>query len=97
MSNLNVVVRVMPGGEELDVTLPRYSTGSQITDELLKAQVAPSTDPEGNPYVYDLVTKRDNIRIEPDKTLHDLGVSDGETILFIPQLVAGYAPSTAND
>ena len=89
MSNLSVIVRVMPGGEELDVNLPRYSTGKQITDELLKANVAPTTDPDGNPYVYDLVTKRENIRIETDKTLHDLGITDGETILFIPQLVAG--------
>ena len=89
MSNLNVIVRIMPGGEELDVKLPRHSTGNKITEELLGAKVAPSSDPDGNPYVYDLVTKRDNIRIEPDKTLHDLGINDGETILFIPQLIAG--------
>lgn len=86
---LNIVVRVMPSGDELDVELPRFSTGREITEELLTAGVAPRKDPEGNAYAYELVSKATNVRIEDSKTLHDLGIREDDTILFIPNLVAG--------
>lgn len=88
MSDLNLVVRVMPNGEEYDMTLSRFTTGSEITDQLLKAQVAPRVDSDGEPYLYELVTKGDHIRIGSNQSLHDLGISDGEIILFIPDLPA---------
>lgn len=89
MSKLSVVIRIMPGGEDLDVTLPYSSTGDEITRKLLEAKVAPGADGEGNPFVYELVTERDNVRIAAEKSLHDLGVTDGETIFFIPSITAG--------
>ena len=55
-----IIVRVMPSGDELEVELPIYSTGKEIKEELLSAEVAPRVDPEGNPYVYDLIFKRKN-------------------------------------
>lgn len=86
---LNLIVRVMPGGDELDVELSRYDRGADIIEALLGEGVAPSTDPEGNPFVYELVSKASQVKIEGDKTLHDLQIREGDTLLFIPNLVAG--------
>ena len=39
MSNsevIDIVVRVMPSGDELEVELPIYSTGKEIKEELLR-------------------------------------------------------------
>ena len=86
---LNIVIRLMPSGDELDVELPVFSTGREITEELLSQSIAPRTDPEGNPYVYELISKSSNVKIDEQKTLDDVGIKDGETLYFVPKLVAG--------
>lgn len=86
---LNIIVRVMPGGEQFDVELPRFSTGQEILKGLLDQEVAPRTSQQGEPLFYELISKSSNVRIEEHKTLHDLGIRDGETIMLVPDLVAG--------
>lgn len=86
---LKIVVRVMPGGEQVDVELPRFSTGQEILEGLLNEKVAPRQTQQGEPLFYELISKTSNVRIEDNKTLHDLGIRDGETILLVPDLVAG--------
>lgn len=86
---LNVVVRVMPSGEEHEVELPRFTTGKEIREALLSEGVAPRVDAEGNHFTYNLVSKQSNVSIDDAKTLHDLGINDGDTILFIPKIIAG--------
>jgi len=86
---INIVIRLMPSGDELDVELPVFSTGRDITEELLSANVAPRTDPEGNPYIYEIISKASSVKIDEDKTLYDVGIREGETLYFVPKLVAG--------
>lgn len=86
---VNIVIRVMPAGDELDVELPVFATGKEIIEELLSNRIAPRNDPDGNPYVYKLVSKRSNQEIKEDKTLQALDIREGETIYFVPKLVAG--------
>lgn len=86
---VNIVIRVMPAGDELDVELPVFATGKEIIEELLSQKIAPRNDPDGNPYVYKLVSKRSNQEIKEDKTLQSLDIREGETIYFVPKLVAG--------
>lgn len=88
-NNLNIVIRIMPNGDELDVELPVYSTGKEVVEELLAANVAPRVDGNGNPYIYELISKVNSVKVEEHKTLYDIGVRDGEIILLIPKLVAG--------
>lgn len=88
-SVITVIIRLLPGGDELDVELPLFSTGKEIVEELLNADLVPRTDPQGNPYTYKLVSKDSSLEIVPEKTLFDLGVKDGNTLLLTPQLVAG--------
>ncbi|WP_157974522.1 EsaB/YukD family protein [Lewinella sp. IMCC34183] len=91
---LNIVVRVMPGGEQLDVELPRFTTGLEILEGLLSENVAPRQTQQGEPLFYELISKTGNVRIEDHKTLHDLGIQSGETILLVPDLVAGASART---
>lgn len=86
---VNIVIRVMPAGDELDVELPVFATGKEIIEELLSQKIAPRNDPDGNPYVYKLVSKRSNQEIKEEKTLQALDIKEGETIYFVPKLVAG--------
>lgn len=86
---LSIVIRVLPGSEEFDVELPRFSSGKEITNELLDAGISPRTDSDGNPFVFQLVHKQSNVELDSNKTLHDLGIRSGDTLLFIPNLIAG--------
>ncbi|GAB4416777.1 MAG: hypothetical protein OHK0039_26440 [Bacteroidia bacterium] len=88
-SVINVIIRLMPGGDELDVELPLYSTGKEIIDELLNGDMVPRNDPQGNPYTYKLVSKDSGLEIVPEKSLFSLGVKKGNTLLLMPELVAG--------
>ncbi len=87
--SINIIIRVMPNGDELDVELPVLSTGKEIVEELLGANVAPRADGNGNPYIYELISKASNVKVEDHKTLYDIGIRDGEIIYFVPKLVAG--------
>lgn len=88
-SVITVIIRLLPRGDELDVELPLFSTGKEIVEELLNADLVPRTDPQGNPYTYKLIHKDSSLEIVQEKTLFDLGVKDGNTLLLTPQLVAG--------
>lgn len=85
---MNIGIRVMPKGDELDVELPVFSTGKDIIEELLDAGVAPRHDGEGNLYVYELISKASNLKIGESRTLSNLGIREGEVLYLVPKLVA---------
>ena len=89
MQNINLIVRILPGGDELDVELPPYTTVKEIIDELLNTSMVPRSDPQGNPYSYELALKGSQTKVMPEKTLNDIGVTNGATLLLMPRLVAG--------
>lgn len=87
---INVIVRILPSGDELDVELPLYSTGKEIINELLNADLGiEKQDPQGNPYIYQLIAKDTGREIMSEKSLNDTGVKEGQTLLLTPKLVAG--------
>jgi hypothetical protein len=89
MDKISIIIRVMPNGDELDVELPVLSTGKEIVEELLGANIAPRTDANGNPYIYELISKVNSVKIEDHKTLYDMDIRSGEILYFVPKLVAG--------
>ncbi len=89
MDNINLVVRILPAGDEVDVELPLQTTAKELIEELLDSGEVPKADPHGNPYTYDLVLKGTRAHIMPEKTLYDIGIKDGDTLLLMPRLVAG--------
>ena len=86
--DINVTVRIMPKGEELEIELPPLMTGHEIINEILEHGAAPRTDPEGNAYSYELISKTTNTKIEM-QSLHDCNVKNGEILYLTPKLVAG--------
>ena len=82
----------MPSGDQVDVELSRFSTGKEILEGLLNEKVAPWQTPQGDPISYELISRASNVRIEENKTLNDLGILNGETILLIPRLGAEAQP-----
>lgn len=85
---ITVEVRIQPGGEAMDVELPPFSTGKEIIDMFLEGEFIPEKDDQGNPYAYELVTKK-NVRVEEWSTLHECGVENGGLLYIAPKLVAG--------
>ena len=83
---INIAIRVMPKGDELEVELPVFSTGKDIIEELLNTKVVPLNDGEGNLYLYELIAKASSIKIGESKTLYDLGIREGETLYLVPKL-----------
>ena len=61
----------------------------EIIREMMDAGVAPRIDPEGNQFVYEILYKKNNLRIGEDKTLHDAGVKEGDIIYLAPKIHAG--------
>lgn len=87
--DLEVTIRTMPIGEEFDARIPEYTTGRELLDLLLNEGNIPRSDPGDNPYSYNLIIKRLNMQIQKDKSLGDLGVQDGDTIIIQAELIAG--------
>lgn len=88
----SVFVRILPGGEEVEMELPAASTGKMIKESLLAHGELniPRVDPEGSAYTFRLISKLSGKEITDDKTLYEAGVSNGDTLLLKPDLVAGY-------
>ncbi len=90
-SIINVTIRLLPGGDDLEVELPVYATGKEVIEELLRNAAdlnIPTRDSEGNPFTYELSSKG-GINVIPEKTLQELGIHNGEILFFAPKLVAG--------
>ena len=88
-NKINIIIRILPKGEEVDVELDVTTTGKEIISELISNGLTPKNDPEGNPYIYELISKMNNVKINEDKTLLDSGIQDGTIIYVTPKLVAG--------
>ena len=86
---ITINVRLPFDGSELEVELPVISTGKQIIDELIKGEMLPERDQGGEPYVYKLISKSSGNEIRKEKTLADVGVSEGETLVVAPNVKAG--------
>ncbi|MBK8706647.1 MAG: hypothetical protein IPN33_25760 [Saprospiraceae bacterium] len=86
---LNLVIRLQPSGQELDVELSKYTTGKEIVEELLRENLAPRSSAEGEPFIYELSSKTRGVTVEENKCLMDVGIVDGDTLFFVPKLVAG--------
>ncbi len=90
MNDINIIIRVLPSGDELELELPLHTTVKEIIDELVSSGYVPGSDPQGNPYSYDISVKGDtNKQIMPEKTLYDIGIKNESTLLLMPRLVAG--------
>lgn len=87
--HINIVIRIMPQGGEVEVELPLAATGAEIIRELMFSDVIPERDSEGNPIVYQLISSFSSQVIHDQDTLKSVGVQNGEILYCVPKLVAG--------
>jgi len=85
---INIEARIMPRGEVIGMELPLFSTGKEIIEACLEDDLLARTDQEGNPYVYEVITKK-NVKIDDNKTLFDVGLKENELIYIVPKMNAG--------
>jgi len=90
VQEINVVIRVMPNADDVDVSLPLNATPSDVIDTLLNADLdIPRIDPQGNPISFQLVPKGANAALNEGDTLKEGRVQDSDIILMIPKVIAG--------
>jgi len=87
---INVIVRVMPNADDVDVSLPLNATPLDIIEEMLSANLGiPRVDQQGNPISYKLNVKGRNDTLKEYETLASAQVQDSDIILMMPQVKAG--------
>jgi len=87
---INVVVRLMPNADDIDVSLPLAATPKDIIDTLLDAGLGiPRVDQQGNPIAYQLIPKGKNDAVKEDETLDTAQVQNGDILMMIPKVIAG--------
>lgn len=89
MENIELTVRIQPTGDEVSLVLEPYTSGKEIKKALIAEEVAPSSNSDGSPIIYKLISKSSNLEISDNKTLDDLGIREGETLFMIPEIAAG--------
>lgn len=88
--DVSVVIRIMPKGDEFDADLPLSTSGLEIIQRILEEEIAPRLNPEGDPYEYEVVSKRTNMSIDA-RTLGECSIASGDTLYIVPKMVAGSA------
>jgi hypothetical protein len=87
---VNVVIRIMPNADDVDVSLPLNATPSDVIETLLEAGLGtPRVDQQGNAISYQLVPKGSNAAIGEEQTLGEGKIQAGDIILMIPRVIAG--------
>ncbi len=86
---INIVIRIMPSGMEFDIELPLYTRGKQLLDELMNLDEVERVGPNGQPYSYRLISKNTGQEIDPAKSLHNMSIKEGDTLILAADLEAG--------
>ena len=87
---INVVIRVMPNADDVDVSLPLNATPADVIETLLDADLdIPRIDPQGNPISFQLVPKGANVALDESESLKEGRVQDNDVVLMIPKVIAG--------
>jgi len=89
--DIQVVVREVMSGIEFDMDLPVTTTAGEIIEAAINdpSLNIPKTDPAGQPYIFELKCKETGGSIAENMSLSSAGVRNGNTLLFIPKLIAG--------
>ena len=79
-SILNLILKVFPGGEEIEVEVHSNVTIADIRDEMISQKLLPKI--KGG---YHYISKNRGQNLTLDKSLHVLDIEDGDTILISPE------------
>ena len=89
-NEINVVIRVMPNMDDIDISVPQDSTATDIVEALLDSGLGiPRLDNQSNPISYQLVPKGKNEAIEATQSIEKAQIQNGDIILMLPRIIAG--------
>ncbi len=89
MDNIEIIVRVLPSGDQVTLALDQYTSGKDIKQVLIDQDIAPSLDSESKRIIYKLISKTSTQEIGDQETLDDAKIKAGEELLMVPDMVAG--------
>jgi hypothetical protein len=89
MSTIDIFVTDVGGAQSNEVSVPGDAPAVKILAALVDSLNLPLTGPDGQPMSYKFHHTESGRQIKDDSTLEQAGVSDGDTLRLIPEIVAG--------
>jgi hypothetical protein len=89
MADLDVTVIDMAGARREEVTLPNDAESVHIVAKLVEVMQMPLHSPDGAPMSYVFHHVETGRQINDSSTLAQAGVSNGDTLRLMAQIVAG--------
>lgn len=87
--NFQIAIRVMPGDNMAAMEVSEQTTVKELFSKVFHFNLAPESDPRGNPYIFELFSSRTGKRFNPESSLNELDIEPWDVLYFIPKLVAG--------
>jgi hypothetical protein len=89
MADIDVTVTDMAGARREEVTLPNDAEALHIIAKLVEVMQLPLNSPDGAPMSYVFHHAETGRQINDNTTLGQAGVSSGDTLRLLAQIVAG--------
>ena len=89
MEQLNIILRILPEGSELELDVSIYVTGTELIGELIDHEIIPAKMQAGDLIEYDLIHQKNNTAVHKQLAFVDSEIKDGDMILVVPKMKAG--------
>ncbi|CAB4573036.1 unannotated protein [freshwater metagenome] len=89
MAEIDITVKDVGGSQRQDVTVPDDEPSVRIIAAIVDELNLPLNSPDGTPMSYKFHHEETGRQIRDEVTLSDAGVSDGDNLRLIPEIVAG--------
>ena len=89
MPDLDLTIKDVSGSQRHDVTVPNDAPALKIIAALVNQLNLPVNSPDNTPMSYKFHHEETGRQIKDDMTLSDAGVSNGDSLRLVPEIVAG--------
>ena len=77
------------GTKKQDVEVPNNAQAARLVAKLIEVLELPIAGPDGQPMVYKLHHRASGRQLRDEDTLDKIGVSAGDELRMIPEIIAG--------
>ena len=89
MSELDITVKYVSGAQRQEVTVPGNAAALKIIAALVNQMNLPVNSPDNTPMSYKFHHEETGRQIKDEMTLLEAGVSNGDSLRLVPEIVAG--------
>jgi hypothetical protein len=86
---MDITVIDATGSKSEEATVPGSAPAGRILAKLIELMDLPVVGPDGQPLAYRFHHKRTGRHIDDNETLEAAGVTDGDTLRLVPEIIAG--------